>query len=68
MSGEDLRVFADEGEVWEGTVGPEAFGLEGPVGIRSDNVRLELDLKVGECVGVHPDYAVTCKSGPEASE
>ena len=68
MHGEDLRVFADDVEVWEGSVGPEAVGLEGPVGIRSDNVRLELDLRAGEYVGVHPNYVTTCKSGAEASE
>jgi hypothetical protein len=68
MAGEELRVFADDREVWEGSVGADAASLEGPVGIRSDNARLELDLKVGEYVGVHPNYAITCKSGPEASE
>jgi hypothetical protein len=68
MRGEDLRVFADDAEVWEGSVGPEAAGLDGPVGIRSDNARLELDLKVGEYVGVHPDHITACKSGAEASE
>jgi len=68
MSGENLRVFADGAEVWEGSVGPDAASLEGPVGIRSDNARLELDLKAGEYAGVHPNYAITCKSGAEASE
>ena len=46
------------------SVGADAASLEGPVGIRSDNARLELDLKVGEYVGVHPNYAITCRSGP----
>ncbi|HYM75250.1 MAG TPA: hypothetical protein VE377_04660 [Candidatus Dormibacteraeota bacterium] len=68
MRGDDLRVFADDTEVWEGTVAPDAAGLEGPVGMRSDNAHLELDLKVGEYVGVHPNYVITCKSGAEASE
>ena len=68
MRGQDLSVFADDVEVWEGSVGSEAAGLEGPVGIRSDNARLEFDLKAGEYVGVHPNYVVTCKSGAETSE
>ena len=68
MNGEELRVFADDREVWEGSVGADAASLEGPVGIRSDNARLELDLKASEYVGTHPNYAITCKSGAEASE
>jgi len=68
MRGENLRVFADDSEVWEGNVGPDAASLEGPVGMRSDNARLELDLKVGEYVGVHPNYQIACKSVAEASE
>jgi len=36
--------------------------------MRSDNARLELDFKVGEYVGVHPNYQIACKSGAEASE
>ena len=68
MAGEELRVFADDREVWEGSVGADAASLEGPVGVRSDNARLELDLKVGEYAGVHPDHVIACKSGAEASE
>src|SRR5271166_3172720 len=33
MKKEELRVFVDDHEVWEGEVGPEAANLEGPVGI-----------------------------------
>ena len=44
IAGEELRVFADDREVWEGSVGADAASLEGPVGIRSDNARIELDL------------------------
>ena len=68
MRGENLRVVADDSVVWEGNVGPDAAGLEGPVGIRSDNARLELDFRAGEYVGVHPNYQIACKSGVEASE
>lgn len=68
ITGENLRVFADGAAVWEGSVGADAASLEGPVGIRSDNARLELDLKAGEYVGVHPTYEIACKAGAEASE
>ena len=46
LDGEALRVRIDGVEVWEGEVGREAFAVDGPVGIRSDNVRLELELFV----------------------
>jgi len=67
MKGQELRVFVDSEAVWEGSVGPEATGLAGPVGIRSDNVRLEFDLVTSEPRG-RPDHAVACKSGPGESE
>jgi hypothetical protein len=68
MNKTELRVFVDDREVWEGDVGAEAANLEGPVGIRSDNARLEFNLKAGEPAGAHPDHAEACKSGPENSD
>jgi hypothetical protein len=47
MNGAEMRVFADNALVWEGSVGPEALSFDGPVGIRSDNARLQLDLETG---------------------
>jgi hypothetical protein len=44
MKGDELRVFVDNRPVWEGVVGSDAAGLDGPVGIRSDNAQLEFDL------------------------
>ena len=44
LDGEALRVRIDGKEVWEGEVGYDALAVDGPVGIRSDNVRLELEL------------------------
>jgi hypothetical protein len=67
MKGQELRVFVDSEAVWEGSVGPEAAGLAGPVGIRSDNARLEFDLVTGEPIG-SADHSVGCKSGPSESE
>lgn len=68
MSGAHLAVFVDNSVVWEGNVGPEAQSLSGRVGLRSDNVRLRLQLAAGQPAGTHPDYALPCKSGPDESE
>jgi hypothetical protein len=59
----ELRVFIDNREAWQGNVGADGAKLEGPVGIRSDNVRLEFDLRTGEYKGPHPNYLRGCKSG-----
>jgi hypothetical protein len=48
MNGAELRVFADDSPVWEGFVGADALGFEGPVGMRSDNARLEIKLEAGQ--------------------
>src|SRR6202167_5345606 len=64
MDADFLRVFADGTVVWEGALGADVLNLNGPVGIRSDNVRLRLRLEAGEPAGAHPDYVVACKSGP----
>ena len=44
MSGAELRVFADDTPVWEGSVAGDGMRFDGPVGIRSDNARLEFEL------------------------
>lgn len=62
MKKEEVRVFVDDREVWEGGVGSDAAALVGPVGIRSDNVRLEFDLKTGAYEGLHPNYLKACSS------
>ena len=42
-----MKVFADNQIVWEGSLGPEAVSFDGPAGIRSDNARLQIQLRVG---------------------
>jgi hypothetical protein len=44
MTGAELQVFADNSLVWEGAVGADALLSDGPVGIRSDNARLQIEL------------------------
>ena len=68
MNKDELRVFVDDHQVWEGEIGPEAANLEGPIGIRSDNASLEFNLKAGEPSGTHPDSVAACKTGPENSD
>jgi hypothetical protein len=63
MRDTELRVFADNHEVWQGDVGPDAAKLDGPVGIRSDNARLEFDFLAREPKGPHPDSVKACKAG-----
>jgi hypothetical protein len=42
--GTALRVLVDGSLAWEGSLPPEAFAFEGPVGLRTDNGRFELEL------------------------
>ena len=44
ITGQDLTVWADGVIVWEGDLGPEAAAFTGPLGMRSDNVALDVEL------------------------
>jgi hypothetical protein len=68
MHGDALQVSIDGAAVWEGELGSEANDLAGPLGIRSDNVRLEFDLKAGTLGPMHPHFRLACKSGPGVSD
>ena len=68
MNGTEVRVFADNSLVWEGSVGPEALSFDGPVGIRSDNARLQIDLRAGQPLKAQPGHAAGCRSGGDESE
>jgi len=68
LNGQALRVTLDGDAVWEGNIGREANDLRGPVGIRTDNVRLAFDLAAGAFVGIHPEFLLACKTGPDATE
>ena len=63
MKGPALRVYADNKQVWEGDVGAEAAALEGPVGIRSDNVRLDFEYLARRPVGSAPNFSTACNKG-----
>ena len=68
LHGSEMEVSIDGRSVWEGDLGPEAGDLAGPVGIRSDNIRLAFDLKAGTAAGMHPDFHIACKFGPGVSD
>ena len=68
MNGEEMKVFADNALVWEGSVGPEALRFDGPVGMRSDNARLELELRAGQLTGTRSGAQLGCRTGPGESE
>lgn len=68
MNGEHLRVFADGAVVWEGSVGADALAFDGPVGMRSDNAKLELELLVGGSRKPPAGLGTGCRTGPGESE
>ncbi len=68
MEGAEMKVFADNALVWEGSVGSEALGFDGPVGIRSDSARLQIGLRAGKPLKPQPGHKTGCRSGGEESE
>lgn len=46
IEGDTLRVRADGVDVWEGTLPPETFAFDGAIGIRSDNVTADFELRL----------------------
>jgi hypothetical protein len=46
IDGSTLRVRADGVLVWEGDLGEAAFAFDGPVGVRTDNVQAEMQLRI----------------------
>jgi hypothetical protein len=58
--GDGLEVLIDGVHVWSGALGTEALGFDGPVGVRTDNVRLEADLcQATEVSAAAPAHACT---------
>src|SRR5260370_32389234 len=44
LAGEELNVSLDGHAVWRGRIGAEGMAFDGPVGLRTDNGRFELEL------------------------
>src|SRR5271155_1094814 len=68
MNGEELKVFADNALVWEGNVGGAAASFHGPVGMRSDNARLELEVRAPQSPALPSNRDPGCRTGPGESE
>jgi hypothetical protein len=68
MKKEELKIFIDDREVWTGIIGKDAAEFHGPVGIRSDNTRLEFELKAGSYEGAHPNYLKACQTSAANSD
>jgi hypothetical protein len=68
MNGDALKVFADDVLVWEGSLGPDVQALAGPVGIRSDNARLQIRLLAAKPLQAPAAPAPGCRSAAEEAE
>jgi len=68
MNGEEMKVFADSALVWEGPLGPDALAFDGPVGIRSDNARLQIELRAAKPLAGQAGRAPGCRSGRDEYE
>jgi hypothetical protein len=68
MNGDALKVFANNVLVWEGSVGSDARAFDGPVGIRSDNARLQFELRVPHPSNAQRGPGPACRTGLGESE
>jgi hypothetical protein len=68
MNGAEMKVFADGSLVWEGSVGTDALAFDGPVGIRSDNARLQLEFLAAQALQTQAGHTPGCRSGEGESE
>jgi hypothetical protein len=59
LDGAELSVYADGTLVWQGSVGADAAALSGPVGIRSDNAALQIQLFAPQTSGA----PTACRKG-----
>jgi hypothetical protein len=68
MNGAEMHIYADNNLVWLGDVGAEGGRLNGPIGMRSDNARLELELLAGQSTVAHPHDQLACRPGSGEGE
>jgi hypothetical protein len=65
LRGDRLSVLADGRLAWEGSLGPLAAELDGPVGLRTDNGRFEFELFAKLNEGMTGSQLPTpCRTGP----
>ena len=65
MNGAQMKVFVDGSVVWEGSVGSDVLTFDGPVGIRSDNARLQFELRVSQPVRHLAGPVAGCRASEE---
>ncbi len=58
IAGATLQVWADDVLVWKGDLGAEALAIDGPIGLRTDNVHVEAELR-----GAARGAAASCGQG-----
>jgi hypothetical protein len=63
LTGTTLLVSADGVLVWKGDLGAEALAIDGPVGVRTDNVHIEAELR-----GAPRGAGGPCVAGAEGAE
>jgi hypothetical protein len=68
MNAAEMAVFIDGTLAWEGNVGPEIISSDGPVGVRSDNARLDLEVRARQKDNVHHESDLGCKSETGGSD
>jgi len=54
LDGRELQVSVDGASAWKGTLPGEGFAFEGPVGLRSDNARLDFTFAAEPAEGSQP--------------
>ena len=67
MDETDLTVYVDNAPVWEGRLPEVVMSFGGHVGIRSDNARLQLQLRA-PLFAPQPKPAPACRTRPEDTE
>lgn len=60
-----MRVLIDNHIIWSGSVGSEALAFEGFIGLRSENVRLHIELRVARPLEPHPNIPPAAAPPPK---
>lgn len=68
MNGAELKVFVDDSLVWAGSPDRDVLGVDGLVGIGSDNERLQIELRAGQPSKAQARHMPGCRTGAGKSE
>ncbi|HWW95564.1 MAG TPA: hypothetical protein VN375_19495 [Vicinamibacteria bacterium] len=68
LAGETLAVSVDGATVWQGNIGADGMSFDGPVGMRSDNGRFEVELFQSAPEGGAFPPAHPCQADPGETE